>query len=149
VRFEDDANDNDPTIKAKAAGAPFSVKLGSKTKTMKEGCLMTMSPWVVMVPSKAGAKTCDVDGEDDFAMSLEFRACADDSKGCAIPQVGASIDATLSVTGGKDSKTKVTVVRHEKPYVVVAVAADAKGENGGELRVLVEPNNPVVDAKSW
>jgi hypothetical protein len=146
VRFEDDKDDNNPSVGA-AAGTPFSLNTAGKAKAYAEGCLTNLSPgWVVMAPNFATKKVCDVSGEDDYAFSLEFRICKGDAK-CALPQPGDTLDAKLEV-GTTATKTTVTVVRHEKPYVVLAVAPDAKGNNGGELRVLVD-GNANVDTASW
>jgi len=152
VRFGVDLDDADPKIGGRAGKlGPLTVQKGSKAIKYAEGCLMSITPgWVVMVPSRAGAKPCDVDGEDDFAISLEMPACPDDAgKLCALPQPGQIANATLYVTGGSKSKTKVTVVGHQKPYIVLSIAPDANGKNGGELRVLVDDTNALVEKSSW
>jgi hypothetical protein len=146
VRFEDDKDDNNPSVGA-AGATPFSLTTGGKAKAYAEGCLTNLTPgWVVMAPNFATKKVCDVSGEDDYAFSLHVQICKGDAK-CALPKPGDKLEAKLEV-GSQETKTTVTVVRHEKPYIVLAIAPDAKGNNGGELRVLVDAN-PLVDAASW
>ena len=113
------------------------------------------TPWVVMYPSAKGAKDpCAVDGEDDFAFSLEFAPCGDAWKDpCPLPPPGAKYKGSLSVSYGNNfsGDVDVIVVKHEKPYLVVRIdrVNGDEGSAGGDLKILFPDKHPTLDASSW
>ncbi len=146
-------------VDPKPAGKPFFIDMPSdkKPKQYPVACATNILPaFVVMYPSGKGVKDpCAVDGEDDFAFSLEFHPCGEDPKAppCVLPPPGAKFKGTLSVTYGNNfsGDVDVIVVKHEKPYLHVRVDRQDgdEGSAGGDLKILIDDKHPLVDAKSW
>jgi len=139
-------------------GPPFTIEDKGKQHVFAEACLMNMlPPWTVMVPMP-GAKACDVTGEDDFAISFELKMCGDDAKTCALPPPGKTFDTMISCQKPRyfEGMSKITVVRHAKPYLILSIEAEGGDEGsfnsiGGEMKVLVDDASTggLVDPASW
>jgi hypothetical protein len=135
------------------AGKPFTVVSRGQTRIYREACLTNIgAPWTIMIPSRKGAKTCDVDGEDDFAVAFTLHPCGDKARKCALPAPGTKVKANMEVVGAFSGDVTLSVLRHEKPYVVVSVERQNgdEGSAGGELRILVSQDGALlVDPSSW
>jgi hypothetical protein len=144
---------------AMTPGKPFSFTHKGTTHRYTEACLMNlMPPFSVMIPKAENTKVCDLSGEDDFVLSLEWRPCGDGAESCALPAPGSSFNADLGLhlEGSSRGQARVQVLRHEKPFLVVRITGESSqigsyGNIGGELKILVEDNlgGLLIDKNSW
>jgi hypothetical protein len=150
---------SNPKAAAEPPGKPFGFTYKGTAHSYREACLTNiLPPFTVMIPDAEHAKACDLSGEDDFVLSLEWRPCGDAAESCALPAPGASFSADLGLhlQGSATGKARVQVLRHERPYLVVRVTAESGpigsyGDIGGELKIMVEDNlgGLLIDKNSW
>jgi hypothetical protein len=146
-----------PTEQA-SIGRPFTIVNRGETKTYAEACLMPPAGGlnIAVLRDVAPGQPCDVAahrGEAAIGL-LVAGSCA--GTPCPLPAPGATFEALLSIVDGDFSgPAKVTVLRHEKPALVIRVAAEGGDEGaftdlGGELRVSISPLAAgAYDPASW
>lgn len=121
------------------------------------GAFMGYRPeWEVIIPDGQG-DPCDVTGHDDFAAGFALRSCTDtgDTPPCPLPAPGQIFKTDVQVVKpiAMSVPATVTVRRHERPFVVVFIAAPEAPPGvklEGELRIkFCEPGSGPLDEGSW
>lgn len=133
-----------PARIATALDTPFHVRLtDGSTYEAPEGCFTEGLPlWSVMVgldPHHA----CTYDMEDGFSLSMDLLVGSDGTTG-PLPAPGQTFDVSVSLPGRATVDAHVRVLRHERPYVVVAISTASAAalptqvtEFGGVMRILL------------
>lgn len=147
------------TAAAAAPEEPFKAVGLKRTFNASEGCFSNVgSRWNVMV-GRNPKKPCDFDTEDGFALSFDMSARS--SGKSPIPKPGQTFEDRLYVEadGAKQPvyvESKIEVLRHEKPHIVVRITPKADklpaglSSFGGILKVRVrQDDEPFFDAKTW
>ncbi|MBA3394079.1 MAG: hypothetical protein H0T89_15635 [Deltaproteobacteria bacterium] len=139
------------------AEGSLTISDGKRSALFPVGAFMGYRPeWEVTIPDGQG-DPCDVTGHDDFAASVALISCIDrgDSPPCPLPTPGQTFQTHFQFVKpiAVSVPATVRVRRHERPFVVVSVAASNAPPGvtlDGELRIkFCDPGSGPIDEGSW